>query len=374
MIVLSLLLSVFCLQDQAESPAQRWHSLSVEGGAAIEYVVVTPADFDATVAHRVVIALPPGPQTKDMVERGLELYFEEQAIQRGWVVVSPAAPEGQMFFTGAEKEFYALLDWVEATYKIEGGLVHLAGVSNGGRSAFHLAGATPLRFASLSALPGVPGSEQDVARLKDVAQMPVAIWAGEQDSDWVNEARKTIVRLSELGAPELLLEIKPGESHVLDGKLRVELFDRLDFLAARRLQRLKDKQAVAEVLDELHDAADKADEQRYFSLFAPGAIFVGTDASERWTLAEFREYAKVPFESESAWTYEPIERHVQLSGDGQIAWFDERLSNAKYGETRGSGVLVFAGGKWRIAHYVLSFAVPNQSVDEVVEIIKKSGH
>ena len=37
---------------------------------------------------------------------------------------------------------------------------------------------------------------------------------------------------------------------------------------------------VAAVLDDLHDAASKADGPRYFSLFAPDAVFFGTDAGE----------------------------------------------------------------------------------------------
>ncbi|MFT5287522.1 MAG: pimeloyl-ACP methyl ester carboxylesterase [Planctomycetota bacterium] len=370
MITLPILFVALCSQGEVETKAERWNSLTIEGGGSIEYVVVKPLEFDPSVAHPVLIALPPGPQTKGMVERGLELYFEEEAIARGWVVISPAAPEGKFFHKGAQTEFNALMDLVESTFIIQGDVVHLAGVSNGGRSAFHLAGSAPQRFASLSALPGVAGSHEDVERLSDLARMPIGIWAGELDTDWAAEIRNTITRLSELGAPELLLKFVEGESHVLDGKLRHELFDRLDYLQARQLQRIDMTTSIETVLDSLHDAADKADEERYFSLFAPGAIFIGTDATERWTVAEFREYAKAPFERESAWTYKAIERHIELSSDGQTAWFDERLINAKYGETRGSGVLVYAGGEWRIAHYVLSFAVPNDSAGEVVEVIK----
>ena len=40
------------------------------------------------------------------------------------------------------------------------------------------------------------------------------------------------------------------------------------------------------------------------------------------------------------------------------------------GETRGSGVLTRSGGRWRIAHYVLSFAIPNEVAQEVVEAVR----
>ena len=43
------------------------------------------------------------------------------------------------------------------------------------------------------------------------------------------------------------------------------------------------EEAIAMVLDDWHAAAAAADEDRYFAHFAPDAIFLGTDASERWT-------------------------------------------------------------------------------------------
>src|SRR5438067_6674996 len=39
--------------------------------------------------------------------------------------------------------------------------------------------------------------------------------------------------------------------------------------------------AINQVLDDWHDAASKADEERYFGHFANGAVFLGTDATER---------------------------------------------------------------------------------------------
>ncbi|MCH6552394.1 MAG: nuclear transport factor 2 family protein, partial [Planctomycetes bacterium] len=96
---------------------------------------------------------------------------------------------------------------------------------------------------------------------------------------------------------------------------------------------------VAAVLDDFHDAASKGDGVRYFSHFAPEAVFLGTDATERWTVAEFREYAHPHFGAGEGWTYVPHDRHVMLSENGTLAWVDEKLTNEKYGELRGTGVL-----------------------------------
>jgi len=38
---------------------------------------------------------------------------------------------------------------------------------------------------------------------------------------------------------------------------------------------------------------------------------------------------------------------------------------------RGSGVLIKEGNTWKIAHYVLSMTIPNDNIDEVVNIKEK---
>ena len=129
-----------------------------------------------------------------------------------------------------------------------------------------------------------------------------------------------------------------------------------------------ERAAVEAVLDDWHDAAAKADEQRYFAHMAADAIYLGTDASERWTKEEFRAYAHPHFASGKGWTYEPRERHVSVAQD--VAWFDERLWNAKYGECRGTGVLRKVGGKWKIVHYSLSLPIPNDVVPELLQLLK----
>jgi hypothetical protein len=98
--------------------------------------------------------------------------------------------------------------------------------------------------------------------------------------------------------------------------------------------------AISQVLDRLHASAAKADGDAYFDLFAKDAVFIGTDASERWTIEAFRAYALPLFGQGKGWTYKPRLRHVTLAQIpcGCIAWFDEILDNAHYGTSRGTGV------------------------------------
>jgi len=127
---------------------------------------------------------------------------------------------------------------------------------------------------------------------------------------------------------------------------------------------------VDATLDALHATAARADGPAYFALFAPRATFIGTDPGEHWDLAAFHEYADPLFARGQGWTYESFDRHVTLSEGGDVAWFIERLRNAKYGETRGSGVLVRDGDHWLIAQYVLSFPVPNELAPDLVARIR----
>ena len=59
---------------------------------------------------------------------------------------------------------------------------------------------------------------------------------------------------------------------------------------------------VAAVLDRLNQASSTADEATYWSLFTPDARYVGTDATEHWTMEEFRAFAEPWFKRDSAWS------------------------------------------------------------------------
>src|ERR1700739_1235277 len=95
-------------------------------------------------------------------------------------------------------------------------------------------------------------------------------------------------------------------------------------------------QQVAAVLDDWHQAASAADEERYFRHFAPNGIFMGTDATEHWTVNQFREWARPHFQRKKAWSFTPRDRHIDFSVDGKVAWFDELLDTPNLGVCRGS--------------------------------------
>lgn len=121
------------------------------------------------------------------------------------------------------------------------------------------------------------------------------------------------------------------------------------------------------VLDSFHKAAAEADFEKYFAFFADSAIFIGTDATERWQKKDFMVWAKPFFDRGKAWRFTALSRHISLDETSRVAWFDELL-DTQMKICRGSGVLVKQGNDWKIKQYVLSMTVPNNVADSVIKI------
>jgi len=130
--------------------------------------------------------------------------------------------------------------------------------------------------------------------------------------------------------------------------------------------------AIHVTLDQLPDAASKADGKRYFNLFTDDAIYIGTDATERWTIKEFRAFADPYFAKGTGWTYKPRSRHIIVADIPChcVAWFDELLDSESYGTSRGTGVLTLQNGAWKISQYALTFPIPNDLAKGMTNEIK----
>ena len=125
------------------------------------------------------------------------------------------------------------------------------------------------------------------------------------------------------------------------------------------------RNSIENMLNHWHLAAAEADYDGYFGCFSENAIYIGTDPTENWNLAAFKAFSKPFFESGKAWHFVALDRNIYLSADGKFAWFDE-LMDTQMLLCRGSGVLILEGKDWKIKHYVLSIAVPNEHTKEVV--------
>lgn len=342
----------------AAAPLLAFKTLPVQDGPVglLEFEVAGRTDADGP--RPVLLALPPGAQNRKMVEAGERLYWKAEALRLGWTVISPIAPEGESLSGSNIRRVLELVDQVEKTYDVEYGRLHVAGVSNGGRTALELALGHADRFASLSLLPGMQegvGGEE----LAALVRLPIAMYVGGDDSAWRKPMQTMSDELTKLGHPPARFRVFEGEGHTPKSLTGAILFQTLESFR------------VSAALEDFHDAAAKADGVRYFNHFAPDAIYMGTDATERWTVGEFKEFAGPYFAKGTGWTYVSSERHTFVAPGGQTAWFDELLDNDSYGVTRGTGAFVRTDAGWKMVQYHLTIPMPNGLAKTFVDMIRK---
>jgi ketosteroid isomerase-like protein len=140
------------------------------------------------------------------------------------------------------------------------------------------------------------------------------------------------------------------------------------FSCAQNIQSQQtDIAAINKVLDDYHQAAANGEWDAYFDLMSDDAVFIGTDAGERWVKQEFRQYAS----GSNGWVYTPQQRNVNITPDGLSAWFDEALLSQSFGSSRGTGVLIRTAVGWKISQYHLTFPIPNGMVRGITDQIKE---
>jgi poly(3-hydroxybutyrate) depolymerase len=197
------------------------------GGVTVQYKVVLPAGYDATKTYPGIIALGGGPQTMNTVEGTLSRNFRAEADKRGYIVVAPAAPDGQLFFENGARIFPEFLKMILDDYKIQDGKFHIAGPSNGGIAAFHVAAANPQYFTSITAFPGYMW-QSTPAKLQAISKMCVFMYVGESDEyRWHNEMKREAEVLRSQGAVARYT-VEKGQPHRLEtlaGANASRLFD-----------------------------------------------------------------------------------------------------------------------------------------------------
>ena len=184
-------------------------------GTSVHYKLVLPDGYDAAKEYPAVLVMGGGPQTMDTVDRTLDRNFRAEAERRGYIVVAPAAPDGQLFFQGGERIFPAFLDMIRATYKVAGGKFHVAGPSNGGIAALHVAAQHPSDFVSATAFPGYLWRPTD-AKLRALTDVCVFLYVGEHDEyRWHDEMRREAELLS-AGGTLARYTLERGQGHRLE--------------------------------------------------------------------------------------------------------------------------------------------------------------
>src|SRR6202161_3967099 len=120
-------------------------------GTTVRYKVVLPNGYDPAKTYPAILAFGGGPQNMNTVDTVLSRNLRAEAEKRGYIVVAPAAPDDQLFFEDGAHIFPDFLKLILADYKIQDNKFHIAGPSNGGIAAMHVAGAYPQYFSSVTA-------------------------------------------------------------------------------------------------------------------------------------------------------------------------------------------------------------------------------
>ncbi len=197
------------------------------GGTTVEYKVVLPNGYDRARAYPAILAFGGGPQNMRTVDSVLSRNFRAEAEKRGYIVVAPAAPGDELFFEGGDRIFPEFLKMILAEYKIQDNKFHIAGPSNGGIAALHVAAANPQYFLSVTAFPGYMW-EPSMAKLEAISKMCVFMYVGENDEYmWHAEMKKEAEVLRSKGTVARYT-VEAGQPHrmeTLAGANAGRLFD-----------------------------------------------------------------------------------------------------------------------------------------------------
>lgn len=198
-------------------------------GLFLHYTVVLPKDYDSGRAYPAVLAFPPGGQGQDMVFVTLSRNWAPEAQRRGYIVVIPTAPGGRLFSEDGARVFPEFLEKLLADYKIRDRKFYIAGMSNGGISAFHIAASYPQYFLSVTGFPGyLPDATEKT--IKALAHLCLYMHVGEFDTGWLQTMQEQAADFRTRGYT-VRVTVEKGENHVigaLTGDGAVRLFEEME--------------------------------------------------------------------------------------------------------------------------------------------------
>ncbi|HUA17739.1 MAG TPA: alpha/beta hydrolase-fold protein [Bryobacteraceae bacterium] len=184
-------------------------------GTTVHYKVVLPDGYDSAKAYPAILAFGGGPETMNTVESVLKRNFREEAEKRGYIVVAPAAPDGELFFEGGARIFPEFLKRILTEYKIQDNKFHIAGPSNGGIAAMYVAALDPQYFSSVTAFPGYMW-EPSLDKLRAISKMCVFLYVGENDEYmWHPEMKKEAEVLRSMGTVAHY-SVEKGQPHRME--------------------------------------------------------------------------------------------------------------------------------------------------------------
>jgi predicted peptidase len=220
---------VLVLIASLPASAKVFDKVAQVAGMPVHYKVALPKDYDPQKTYPAVLAFPPGSQTMAMVLTTMMQNWQAEAERRGYIVVVPEAPNGRLFVAEGAKIFPEFLEKLLHDYNIRDGKLHIAGMSNGGRSAFHIAAMYPQYFISIIGFPGyLPDATPE--RVAALSKMCIYMHVGEFDTGWLEQMQEQ-VSMFRAGKYAVRFTVEKGEGHVmrtLAWERSARLFDEIE--------------------------------------------------------------------------------------------------------------------------------------------------
>jgi len=193
----------------------------------VTYKVVLPSGYDASKTYPLVLVFTGGPQTLQIATSTVDADWRAEAERRGYIVIAPASPNGELFFEGADRIFPAFIDQMLRDYHVS--KVHVAGHSNGGLSAFHIAARYPKYFSTVTGYPGLLDGP-DRALANAVKDKCLFMHVGDRDSGWMPAMQEQAKDLASRGF-KIRITVEKDQVHRLKAQeidLSRRLFDDIE--------------------------------------------------------------------------------------------------------------------------------------------------
>lgn len=184
------------------------------GGLDLRYRVILPDNYDPERSYPTILHFAGGSQSWDIVVRSTDSDWRERAERDGYIIISPASPNGELFFQGASRIFPEFLSYILDNYPVAGGKLHVTGHSNGGLSAFAFAASYPDSVISLTGYPGMLANA-DNTLLEGLRPLCIFMHVGDRDTSWRSAMRAQYQALQARGY-HISYRVETDQIHRLD--------------------------------------------------------------------------------------------------------------------------------------------------------------
>lgn len=176
----------------------------------VNYLLYLPKDYSSSDSTFPLVLFLHGAGERGTDLEKVKVHGLPKLINEGnefpFIVVSPQCPENKVWDTDI---LIALLDEIEATYRIDSNRIYVTGLSMGGNGTWSLAIAQPNRFAAIAPVCGW-NMPSDACTIKD---MPIWVFHGAKDNVIpIGSSEFMVKRLKSCGS-DVRFTIYPKANH-----------------------------------------------------------------------------------------------------------------------------------------------------------------